>query len=279
MGIEAWRCNPLSEAVVVGFPSGMRVAEASVHPNMEGTTMNMKQLMIAMALIVSACASPGESPVSDPGGPAVSTVAQASSNYYCTTSCPAGSHPIQYFCRGGCGPFDDCTVQDDSVVCDPDVGVSFNTCVLHGCPANYHETNSFCTQSCIESTGHVCGPPLGSGPNTSTCQLDLPTINFNPSGIVNGGYPGNGQGIYEFHPNTVLSIYGRNFVPSGSNVWVSQGSNFWRLPDANPSWWWNGNSTQINASLPPGIVGNQSATVWVTTGSGSSFSQSIPILP
>jgi hypothetical protein len=244
---------------------------------MEGTTMNMKQLMIAMALIVSACASPGESPASDQGDPAVSTVAQAFTNY-CTTVCPAGYHPSQYFCRGGCGIFDDCSVMFDSVVCDQDVGFSFNTCLLHGCPAGYHQTGAdFCTQSCIASSGHICGPPLGSGPNTSTCQIDAPTIN--PLGIGNGGFPGNGQGQYEFHPTTVLSIYGRNFVPSGSNVWVSQGGNIWRLPDANPSWWWNGNSTQINASLPPGIQGNQNAMVWVTTGSGASGSQPISILP
>lgn len=240
--------------------------------------MNMKQLMIAVLLSVSACTSPGESVESDPGSPAVSTTSQ-SLTQVCTTSCPAGYHPSQYFCRGGCSPFDDCSVIFDSVVCDPDAGVAFNTCILGGCPANYHEMGRQCTQGCIESSGHVCGDPLGGGLNTSTCQLNPPTINVNPSGIGNGGFPGNGQGQYEFHPNTVLSIYGGNFVPNGSSVSVTQNGRFWSLPNANPSWWWNGNSTQINASLPPGIAGNQFATVWVTTGAGSSASQNIFIMP
>jgi hypothetical protein len=276
MVIEAWRRNRFSEVVGVGLPSGMRVAEGASTPNMKGATMNMKQLMIAVVLIVSACASPGDSGPSDQDSPPVSTVSQAAFANPCVVGCPAGSHPIQYYC-GNCSPFAHCDVQYDSTICDPDVGVIFNTCLLGGCPANYHETGESCTQSCIASSGKVCGAPLGSGLNTSTCQLNPPFIN--PAGIGNGGFPGNGQGQYEFHPNTVLSIYGGNFVPSGSNVFVSQHGTTWRLPDANPSWWWNGNSTQINASLPPGIVGNQNATVWVATGSGSSASQNIFILP
>jgi len=75
----------------------------------------------------------------------------------------------------------------------------------------------------------------------------------------------------------VLAIYGQNFVAFGSNVTVSQGGTTWRLPDVNPTYWWNQNYHQINSSLPPNIAGNQYAAVSVSTSSGTSPGQSILI--
>jgi len=227
--------------------------------------------LAALSTLVMACSSvtsdPGET---DPGDVNVSSSAQSLTRT-CIIGCPAGFHPVQYFC-GNCGGF--CTAAFDSTVCDPDGGFSFNKCDIGGCPSGYHQTGLSCNQNCVGSSGTLCS---SFSPNQTTCQINAPIINA--GGVVNGGFPSNGQGQYEFHPSTVMSIYGQNFVPSGSNVFVNQNGNTWRLPDANGAWWFNGNSNQINSSLPIGIAVNQNATVWVATGSGNSGTQTIFISP
>jgi hypothetical protein len=232
--------------------------------------------LAALSALVMACTSlsvaPNDHDPSDVGPGEVTSTTEQALTQTCIIGCPFGMHPVQYFCSS-CGG-QTCIVSYDSTVCDPDVGFSFTKCNVGGCPSGYHQTATSCSQNCVGSSGTICG--FGST-NQTTCQINPPIISA--GGIGNGGFPANGQGQFEFHPNTVLSIFGQNFVPFGSNVFVSQNGQTWRMPDANGAWWWNQNSSQINSSLPPGIVGNQNATVWVSTGSGTSAAQTIFIRP
>jgi len=227
---------------------------------------------LVLAALLAACTTadldPAGSPTSDPD---TGTVTQSLTNT-CVIGCPSGYHPTKYFCSF-CGGHT-CTFSYDSTVCEPNAGFSFLKCDVGGCPANYHQTGTSCSSDCLGSSSAFCN----GGPDQTSCQINAPIIN--PAGIGNGGWPANGQGQYEFHANTVLAIYGQNFVPvNQSRVIVSQNGRGWQMSAANSPYWWNGNYNQINTSLPFDIGVNQYATIAVSTDSGTSAGQSIYINP
>jgi hypothetical protein len=168
----------------------------------------------------------------------------------CMLSCPTGWHPIGYYCNG-CGGYT-CSEAYDSLICEKDRSPKFDKCGL-GCPTGYVDGPYYCSNECIASGRGWC-----DFANTQRC-FAMPAI----EDIVDVA------GQTPIRVGQPISIWGQRFEPGGSlvrmhqrqgNVWHQ-----WFLPLDDGSWWWNGNETQINTIVPPGVEANNTLYIQIQT--------------
>jgi hypothetical protein len=189
----------------------------------------------------------------------------------CTLGCPEGWHPTGYYCTT-CGSNVVCTSSYNSTVCEKDELPQYATCVL-GCPPGYHHDDSFCDQDCVGAPGLICG--ANTGHNASHC-----------SAIVTIGGVTDPQGQPNIRVGQPISIWGTNFNPNGSSVVIEQfatnnpnSRQVWGLPQDDDSYWWNGNTTQINTIVPHAILAHRPFTVRVSSGTNLSEARVVSVTP
>jgi hypothetical protein len=104
----------------------------------------------------------------------------------------------------------------------------------------------------------------------------VPTVTcaaINAGGVVNGK-------TFEaaVHPGDVISIFGSNFSASGNVVWIKQGARLYQVRAGSP--WWHESASQINATLPAGVVVGRNVNVYIARSDGrASNGQLIDISP
>lgn len=120
----------------------------------------------------------------------------------------------------------------------------------------------------------LSGDTLKNLYTTGTPAVPVATCaTINPGGVVNGT-----TFKPTIHPGDVISIFGSNFSAAGNVVWIKQGATFHRVAAGSP--WWHESASQINATLPAGVVAGDNVNVAVTDAAGhSSNGQLINISP
>jgi hypothetical protein len=182
----------------------------------------------------------------------------------CVIGCPAGWHPIDYYCNN-CGG-GTCSFAYDSQVCERDHVPSFDTCVLNGCPGGYEKAHDKCKQDCGASPTAMCST---GNPNATHC-VAMPSLDA----VTDT------QGQLPIRVGQPISLWGQRFEPGGMRVRLMQQQGnvaaIWWLPDQDGSYWWNGNESQINTIVPSNVWANQpllidvwtseakNATKWIT---------------
>ena len=110
----------------------------------------------------------------------------------------------------------------------------------------------------------LSGDTLKNLYTTGTPAVPVATCaTINPGGVVNGT-----TFKPTIHPGDVISIFGSNFSASGNVVWIKQGAAFRRVATGSP--WWHESASQINATLPAGVVAGDNVNVAVTDAAGRS---------
>ena len=95
---------------------------------------------------------------------------------------------------------------------------------------------------------------------TPTTPQSCPTIGA--GGVVNGlTFDG------DIHPGDALSIFGTGFAASGNIVHVKQMGTEYTVQVGSPAWYES--STQINFTLPAGVIAGQGVRVYVSSGHDS----------
>ncbi|MFC5825129.1 hypothetical protein [Nonomuraea insulae] len=106
-----------------------------------------------------------------------------------------------------------------------------------------------------------------------------PTVPPATCASINAGGVVNGKTFKAvIHPGDVISIFGSNFSASGNIVWIKQGAKIYQVRAGSS--WWHESASQINATLPAGVVAGRNLNVYVTRSDGrASNGQLIDVTP